>query len=76
MMNSGERNVFFDFPSYYSHVVPENYCYTNESSLVQNNSKNKEAKKQEPKPKARREKWSTKETQAFVSVWKENFAEL
>ena len=75
MMNSGERNIFFFFFGYYGHGVPENYCHTNESSLVQNNSKNKEAKKQEPKPKARREKWSTKETQVFVSVSKENFAE-
>ena len=43
-MNSGEQNIFFDFPGYYGHGVPENYCHTNESSLVQNNSKNKEAK--------------------------------
>ena len=54
MMNSGERNIFFSFPG--------NYCHTNESSLVQNISKNEEAKKQEPKQKATREKWSTKET--------------
>ena len=44
MMNSGEWNIFFNFLGYYSHGVPANYCYTNESSLVQNNSKNKEAK--------------------------------
>ena len=48
-MNSGEQNIFFNFPGYYGHGVPANYCYTNESSLVQNNSKNEEAKKQEPK---------------------------
>ena len=59
-MNSGERNIFFSFPG--------NYCHTNESSLVRNISKNEEAKKQEPKQKATREKWSTKETQVFVSV--------
>ena len=76
MMNSGERNIFFNFPGYYGNGVPVNYCDTNESSLVQNNSKNKEAKKEEPEKKATREKWSTKETQVFVSVWKENFVEL
>ena len=76
MMNSRERNVFFNFPGYYSHGVPANYCYTNESSLIQNNSKNEEAQKEEPKQKATREKCSTKETQVFVSVWKENFVEL
>ena len=75
-MNSGERNIFFNFPGYYGHGVPGNYCHTNESSLVQNISKNEEAKKQEPKQKATREKWSTKETQVFVSVWKKNFVEL
>ena len=32
-----------------------NYCYTNESSLVQKNSKNEEATKEEPKQKAMRE---------------------
>ena len=73
MMNSGERNIFFNFPGYYGHGVPANYCYTNESRLVQNNSKNKEAKKEEPKQEAMREKSSTKETQVFVSVWKENY---
>ena len=76
MTNSGKRNIFFNFPGYYGHGVPANYCYTNESSLVQNNSKNEEAKKEEPKQKAMREKLSTKETQMFVSVWKENFVEL
>ena len=55
MMNSGEWNIFFNFPGYYSHGVPANYCYTNESSLVQNNSKNEEATKEEPKQKAMRE---------------------
>ena len=74
-MNSGEGNIFFNFPSYYGHGVPSNYCYTDESSLVQNNSKNEEAKK-EPKQKATREKWSTKKNQEFVFVWKENFVEL
>ena len=42
---------------FYGHGVPANYCYTNESSLVQNNSKNEEAKKEEPKQEAMREKW-------------------
>ena len=68
MMNSGERNIFFSFPGFYGHGVPANYCYTNERSLVQNNSKNEEAKKQEPKEKVTRKKWSAKETQVFVSV--------
>ena len=76
MRNSGERNIFFNFPGYYGHGVPSNYCFTYESSLVQNSSKNVEAKKEEPKQKATREKWSTKETQVFVPVWKENFVEL
>ena len=62
MMNSREQNIFFNFPGYCGHGVPANYCYTNESSLVQNNGKNEEAKKQEPKKKATHEKWSTKET--------------
>ena len=75
-MNSGEQNIFFNFPSYYGHGIPANYCYRNESCLVQNNSKNEEAKKEEPKQKATREKLSMKETQGFVSVWKENFVEL
>ena len=44
-MNTGEQDIFFTFPGYYGHGVPANYCYTNESSLVQNNSKNEEAKK-------------------------------
>ena len=56
MRNSGERNIFFNFPGYYGHGVPANYCYTNKSGLVQNNSKNEEAKKEEPKQKATREK--------------------
>ena len=67
---------FFNFPGYYGHGIPANYCYTNESSLLQNNSINEKTKKEEPKPKATREKWSTKETQVFASVWKENFVEL
>ena len=75
-MNSGERNIFFNIPGYDGHGVPANYCYTNKSGLVQNNSKNEEAKKEEPKQKATREKQSTKETQVFVSVLKEKFAEL
>ena len=48
-------NGIFNFPGYYDYGVPKNYCYTNESSLVQNNSKNEEAKKQDPKQKAKRE---------------------
>ena len=75
-MNSGEQNIFFNFPGYYGHGVPANYCYTNESSLVQNTWKNEEAKKEEPKQKATRKKWSVKETQVLVSLWKENFVEL
>ena len=67
-MNRGERNIFFNYPGYYGNGVPANYCYTNESSLVQNNSENEEAKKQEPKERVTREKWSTKENQVFVSV--------
>ena len=76
MMNNGERNIFFNFSGHYGHGVPANYCYTNESSLVQNNSKNVEAKKEEPKQDATPEKWSTKETQVFMSLWKKNFVEL
>ena len=75
-MNSGEQNICFNFPGYYGHGVPANNYYTNESSLVQNNNKYEETKKEEPKQKATHEKWSTKETQVFVSVWKGNFVEL
>ena len=53
-MNSEERNSFFIFPGYCGHGVLANYCYTNEISLVQNNSKNEDAKKEEPKQKATR----------------------
>ena len=60
-MNSEERNSFFIFPGYCGHGVPANYCYTNEISLVQNNSKNEDAKKEEPK-------LSMKETQVFMSI--------
>ena len=56
MMNNGERNIFFkNFPGYYGLGVPENYSYKNESSLVQNNRKIEEAKKEESKQKATRE---------------------
>ena len=55
-MNSGEQNICFNFPSYYGHGVPANNYYTNESSLVQNNNKYEEAKKEEPKQKATHEK--------------------
>ena len=74
-VRNGILGNFFNF-GYYGHGAPANYCYTNENSLVQNNSKNEEAKKEEPKQKATREKWSTKETQVFVSVCKQNFVEL
>ena len=70
------NNIFFNFPGYYGHGIPANYYYTNESSLVQNTCKNEEAKKEEPKQKATCEKWSMKETQVLVSIWKGNFAEL
>ena len=73
-MNSVEQNIFSNFLGYYDHGIPANYCYTNESSLVQNNSKNEEAKQEEPKQKATHEKWST--FQVFVSIWKEKFVEL
>ena len=53
-----------------------NYCYTNDSSLVQNNSKIEGAKKEEPKQKVTGKNKSMKETQTFVSAWKENFVEL
>ena len=55
-MNSGEQNICFNFPSYYGHGFPANNYYTNESSLVQNNNKYEEAKKEEPKQKATHEK--------------------
>ena len=55
-MNNGERNIFLkNFPGYYGLGVPENYSYKNESSLVQNNRKIEEAKKEESKQKATRE---------------------
>ena len=75
MMNSGEQNIFFNFPGYYGDGVPANYCYTNESSWVQNNSKNEKAKKQEPKQKATREMVNKRNT-SVMTAWKENFVEL
>ena len=75
MMNSGERNMLFNFPGYYGHGVPANYCYTNESSFVQNNKK-EDAKKRRTKTEGHTLEMVNEETQVFVSVWKKNFAEL
>ena len=49
------KGTFFSIFLVITAIAFVNYCYTNESSLVQNNSKNEGATKEEPKQKAMRE---------------------